>query len=238
MKKSAVHHLLVLVALVASVDAGHAQSAPDGPGLRTPSAMPDDLLSGAPGASGPGEVDARVSTITAGRSGAARKLAAGYPAAQRADMQRTFEALLQAYPKVESAVGVPAGDAAGALAAFAIASFEAYRDVEVDPKHYKPVIEQLRRVLQTNPDFARASAAEKRELYEQMAILAMFVATKRSALKKSGDTPALATLRDEARQYISQGLKIDPDGLQVGSSGLAVSADATVDRAPGAAAEP
>jgi hypothetical protein len=222
-----------LFALVSCVVPGHAQSPPGEPGAATPFSLPGGL-SGAALAAGQAKADARVSTITSGRSGAARKLAAGYPAAQRADIERTFEALLQAYPKIESAAGIPAGDAAGALAAFAIASFEAYRDVQVDPGHYKPVIDQVRRVLQASPDFARASPAQRREMYEHMAILAMFVATKWGEAKKSADATALRAVRDEARQYIARGLRIDPDRMQIGSGGLAVSTGATPDRAPGA----
>jgi hypothetical protein len=234
--KTAIQIIIMLFVLVSSVGPGHAQSASGGQGAPMPSALPGDLLSGAAlGAAGQGKGDPRVSTITAGRSGAIKKLAAGYPAAQRAGIERTFEALLQAYPKVESAVGVPAGDAAGALAAFAIASFEAYRDVQVDPTYYRPVIGQLRRVLQAHPGFARASATQKRELYESMAIVAMVVATKRSEAKQSADASALRTVRDEARRYISQGLRIDPDHLQIGSGGLTVSAGAPPHRAPGAA---
>ncbi len=213
--KTAIQLTVLSVVLVSSVGPGNAQSAPSA----RPAAVPGDLFSGS-ALSGRGKADPRVSTITSGRSDAARKLAAGYPAAQRATMERTFDSLLQVFSKVESAVGIPAGDVAGALAAFAIASFEAYRDVEVDQKHYKPVIDQVRRVLQSHAGFARAGAAEKRELYEHMAILAMFVATKRDAVKKSGDATALRTLREEARRYISQGLNVDPDRLQVGSGGV------------------
>jgi hypothetical protein len=232
--KTALQLCTFLVALVASVGPGHAQSPPGEPGAAAPFALPGGLSGAALSGAAQGKGNARVSTITTGRSGAARKLAAGYPAAQRAGIERTFEALLQAYPKIESAVGIPAGDAAGALAAFAIASFEAYRDVQVDPGHYKPVIDQVRRVLQASPDFARASAAQRREMYEHMAILAMFVATKRGEAKKSADATALRTVRDEAGQYIAQGLKIDPDRMQIGSGGLAVSTRVTPDRPPGA----
>ena len=231
--KTALQLFTFLVALVGSFGPGHAQSTPGEPGA-APFALPGGLSDAALSGAAQGKGNARVSTITTGRSGAAKKLAAGYPAAQRADIERTFEALLQAYPKIESAAGIPAGDAAGALAAFAIASFEAYRDVQVDPGHYKPVIDQVRRVLQASPDFARASAAQRREMYEHMAILAMFVATKRIEAKKSADATALRTVRDEARKYIAQGLKIDPDSMQIGRGGLAVSSGATPDRPPGA----
>ncbi len=175
--KTALQLFTFLFALVSSVGPGHAQSPPGEPGAATPFSLPGGLSGAALGA-GQARADARVSTITSGRSGAARKLAAGYPAAQRADIERTFEALLQAYPKIESAAGIPAGDAAGALA--------------------------------------------------------MFVATKWGEAKKSADATALRTVRDEARQYIAQGLRIDPDRMQIGSGGLAVSTGATPDQAPGA----
>jgi hypothetical protein len=236
--KSTIQMLIVLVALGHGVATGHAQSAPAGdPGLQLPSSLAGSrLLPGGALGSGQGKADPHVSTITTGSSGAARKLAEAYPAAQRAAAERTFQALLGAYVQVESAVGIPAGDAAGALAAYAIVSFEAYSDADVDQKHYKPVIDQMRRALQANADFARATAAQKRELYEQMAIMGMFVAARRSEAKKSGDATALRAVRDAARQYISQGLKIDPDRMQIGGGGLIVAASGAT--APDGASAP
>jgi hypothetical protein len=230
----AIQTLVFLTALLHGRLPAHAQNPQVDPGGQMPSVVPGNgLLSGASlGAAGQGTADPRVSTITTGTSGAARTLAAGYPAAQRASVERVFNGLLQAYSKVETSVGIPAGDAAGAVALFAIATFEAYGDIDVDPKHYQPVIVQLRRVLQANPDFARASAVQKRELYEQMAILGMFVAARRIEVKKTANPTALRGLRGAAGQYISQAFKIDPGRLQIGSSGVVVSGTGAIaDRA-------
>src|SRR5688572_1133315 len=99
--KTTIRTLIVLVALGHGAAIGHAQNAPAGdPGMQMPPVLGGKpLLPG--GAVGQGKADPRVSTITTGSSRAARKLAAAYPAAQRAAVEQTFEALLRAYPQLE-----------------------------------------------------------------------------------------------------------------------------------------
>jgi hypothetical protein len=137
-------------------------------------------------------------------------------------MESLFEQKLQAYPQHERAVGVPAGDVAGALALFVIASYEAYRDADVDTRSYKRIVGQLRRVLQNRFEFARGSARYKREIYEQMAIVGMFLSGRRAEARKSGDATETRKVRDEAAQCISAWLKIEPDRLRISRAGLSL----------------
>lgn len=161
----------------------------------------------------------RASTLTSGRSNAAERLAAAYPENLRPEARRSLAGLLTAYAQVEKSLGVPRGDAAGSVALLIVASFEAYRDVTVDQRHYEGIVTQLRGALATDARFGKASPAERRDLYEQTAILGMLVAVTRANLAGKPDPATARRLRDAARGYLVE-LSLDPDAIQIDERGL------------------
>ncbi len=178
------------------------------------------LLSGAAQGSRAGAPRGRaVSTITTGTSGAARKLAAAYPAPKRPEVERMFAGLLAGYARLERQVAVPAGDLAGALALLVIASYEAYRDTSLDPSIYPPVVDQLRGAIGSHPAFAKTAMAERRELYEQLAMIGMFVLVVRAELAKQPNPAVVQHLRVASKGYLGQ-LGLDADRLAITRSGL------------------
>ncbi|HEU0035248.1 MAG TPA: DUF6683 family protein [Kofleriaceae bacterium] len=166
-----------------------------------------------------------ISTITAGGSDVTRRLADAYPAPQRERMRQMFDDLLAGYAKLETVLGIPHGDAAGAVALFVIASFETCRDRAVDSQAYAPVLQQLRRALGSHPAFVGATDAQRRELFEQLAALGMFIGAMRSELAR--DPEQAARLREITRAYLTQLLGSDPDALQIDTSGVVIAKRAT-----------
>ena len=168
---------------------------------------------------------ARASTVTTGRSNAADKLAAAYPENVRGETRRSLAGLLTAYAEVEKSLGMPRGDAAASVAFLVVASFEAYRDTDVEPRHYNRLVTQLRGVLANDPAFARASRAERRDLYEQTAILGMLVAVTRANLVEKPDPATARRLREAARGYLVE-LSLDPDAIQIDERGITATSSA------------
>jgi hypothetical protein len=131
-----------------------------------------------------------------------------------------FKELLAGYHKLEAQFGIPRNDVGGAVAAFLVGSYVAYRDVDVPDQNFLSLVNQMRQVLASNADFARASDAEKQQIYEQMAILGTYMALTRMALKQQPDAQVERNLRRAAKGYLEQFLKTDADRVQFTESGL------------------
>jgi hypothetical protein len=148
------------------------------------------------------------------------KMAATYPPANRPEAERVFGELLVGYRKIEQQFGIPKHDVAGSVAAFVAGSYMAYRGVDFPDEHFKPLVAQMRQIIGSNPDFAKASNAEKQEMYEQMAILGMFMANTQMALKEKPNPQIAANMRQAAKGYLEQFLKTDADRVQITAQGL------------------
>ena len=166
---------------------------------------------------------AKVDTVVADASTHyAAKLTQGYPAARRPEALRVFNELLESYRSIEGQFGIPRNDVAGAVAAFLAGSYMAFRNVDFPDEHFPPLVEQMRRIIASRPDFAAASATEKREMYEQMAILGMFMATTQMGLKTQPDPALQAKLRQSAREYLETFLRVDAERVQITATGLSL----------------
>lgn len=150
------------------------------------------------------------------------KLAAVYPQAQRAQVLTTLRQLLEGFHGIEQQFDIPRNDLAAAVAGFIAGSYMAYQDVAFPDASFKPLVQQIRQVVGTNPEFTKASPAQKQEMYEQMAALGMFMATSQMALKERPDAQLAASMKQAARAYLEQFLKTDADRVQITSQGLAI----------------
>lgn len=151
-----------------------------------------------------------------------RQMAAAYPAEQRANAERTFTQLLDGYHQIERRFGIPRYDVAGAVAAFLAGSYMGYRNTGFPDQHFKPLVEQMRQIIGADPQFARASAQAKQDMYEQLAILGMFVATTQMALENKPDAQIAANLRRTAKGYLELFLKTSADRVSMTAEGLVI----------------
>jgi len=149
-----------------------------------------------------------------------RKLAARYPEATRSAAERAFKEVLRGYREIESRFGIPKNDVAGATAAFIAGNYMAYRDVDFPDEHFKPLVAQMRRIIGTNASFAKASNVEKREMYEQMAIVGTYMAVSRDALKKDPDPKIRVQVQQAAELHLRQFLNTDADRVLITANGL------------------
>ena len=150
------------------------------------------------------------------------RLAANYPPASRVEAQRLFSELLDGYAKIEQQFDVPKYDVAASVAAFLAGSYMAYHNVDFPDENFKPLISQMRQVVVSNPDFLKATNAERQELYEQMAILGMFMATTQMALKEKPNPQIAANMRQAAKGYLEQFLKTDANNVEITPQGLVI----------------
>lgn len=149
-------------------------------------------------------------------------LAEAYPAASRPLAQRLFKELLGGYAQIEQQFGVPHGDVAGAVAAFLTGSYAAYRGTPVPDEHFRPLVAQMRTALAGNPRFLAASAAEKQQMYEHLAIVGMFMATTYLALQQQPNETTSARMREAAKTQLEGFLGTHADRLTLGPQGLAI----------------
>jgi hypothetical protein len=148
------------------------------------------------------------------------KIAANYPSHSRPEAERVFRELLAKYPQLMRQLGVPANDMGSAVAAFLAGSYMAYKGIDLPDEHFKPLANQMRQMIGGNPDFAKASDAEKQEMHEQMAILGTFMAVTQTALKEKPNPQIAANLKQAAKGYLEEFLKTDAERVQITAQGL------------------
>ena len=150
------------------------------------------------------------------------RLASQYPQASRAEAERVFRELLQRYGQLEQRFGLEKGDVAGSVAAFIAGNYMAYRNSGFPDENFLPLVNQMRVVLGNNPEFQQASAQARQEMYEQMALVGMLMATGQMALARQPNPQALANMQSAAKGYLEQFLKTDADRVQLTAQGLSI----------------
>jgi hypothetical protein len=148
------------------------------------------------------------------------KMAATYPPAARPEAERVFRELLTKYPALMQQLGVKPNDLASSVATFVAGSWMAYRNTDLPDENFKPLVNQMRQIIGTNPEFAKASDAEKQEMHDQMAILGTFMATTQMALKETPNAQVAANMKQAAKGYLEQFLKTDAERVQITAQGL------------------
>jgi hypothetical protein len=165
-------------------------------------------------AAGPLTFDSRSQPIAPAR------LAQSYPRDARPKAEQFFGQTLDVYHTIESKFGLRRNDLGGALAAFVAGNYAAYRNEAFPDDLFKPLVLQMQDVLQSTGALEKASAAEKQELYENLAILGIYMLLTREALQKSPNDKTAANMKTAARGYLEQALKLDPDRMQLTEQGL------------------
>jgi hypothetical protein len=149
-------------------------------------------------------------------------LASKYPPNKRDQAEKLFLDLLLGYQAIEEKFGIPRHDTAGAVAAFISGSYMAYGDSDLPDAHFPQLVEQVRHALKGNRHYSLADNQHKQEVYEQMAILGMFMATTRMALQEKPNPQLSANLREAAKKYLEQFLKTDIGKIRITAQGLII----------------
>ena len=144
------------------------------------------------------------------------------PPAQRAPAASVFRELLVKYRALERQFGIAPRDVAGAVAAYVAGCHMAYHNAPFPDAHFKPLVKQMQRTLAANPAFARVSAPELAQVYDEMALGGMLMATAQLANQAKPDPGAVASLRKAAGQQMQQFLGAEPDRVHISAAGLSL----------------
>ncbi len=131
-----------------------------------------------------------------------------------------FHELLGKYSALERQFGIPPRDVAGAVAAYVAGCHMAYHNTPFPDAHFKPLVLQMRRALAANPEFARIPGPALQELYDELALGGMMMATAQLANQTRPDAAAVASLRSAAGRQLQLFLGRSPDSVNITASGL------------------
>jgi hypothetical protein len=160
-----------------------------------------------------------VSTLaprTAERSAVAAELAALYPGGSRDQLTQVFNESLASFEQVASRLGLPRDDVAAALAAFIVGNYIAMHGEALPPDaEFIALTRRLRASLAASPAFAQAAPRQKRQAYEQLAMMGMFMTTARLALMQTPNPQAETHFRNHAKANLEQLLKRPAGSLEI-----------------------
>ena len=166
------------------------------------------------------EEDAATEALTlaprTGNSTVAADLAARYPGAKPAQLTKIFNESLNNFDQVVSRLGLPQDDVAAALAAFLVGNYIAMRGTTLPPdEEFVELTGHLRNALASSPAFIQSSPEKKRQAYEQLGMMGMFMSTARIALTKTPNPQAEAHFRNHAKANLEQLLNRPVDTLEI-----------------------
>jgi hypothetical protein len=150
----------------------------------------------------------------------ASKLATVYPAANRQEAEGVFREMLALYGRVEDKYNIPKNDLAGAAAVFILMSHNAYSGGDQPAEMIAPLAAQLRSAMASNPSISGLSNRDKQDMFEQFAIIGMFVEGTRFALQSQPNAKISANLKIAGSGYLQAFLKTDPAKIRFSNKGM------------------
>jgi hypothetical protein len=161
------------------------------------------------------------------------RLASAHPGGSEAQAQACalYERCLSHYREVVRAhEAAPSHDDVGAaVACFVAANMQALHGVKATPAMRLQLERQLSGVTLRSAAWDEASARERQNYFEQMAILAVLIDASSAQAVHQGPA-AVANVQRAARGYLQQLLGLNADQLRLGASGLTLG-DANDERA-------
>ncbi|WP_137936549.1 DUF6683 family protein [Chitinivorax sp. B] len=150
----------------------------------------------------------------------ARELAMALPVSQREQMKQVYLQAFDSYRQLERKLGLPANDVAGATAAFIAGNYMAFRNVEVPDASFHQMVTQLRGALTQSQGYINLSATNKRQLYEQSAMVGTFMAVARLSLQQKPNPTLEQNFRETARTNLEAALKVPAEHVRIDEKGL------------------
>lgn len=195
------------------------------PGSAAPAAAP--AFTPAPpvasGVSGLGAFDAPiVANAPAQLRQSASELAQRFPAQHRAAMTKAFEESFVFWQKLEAQLGLTPNDVAAGVAAFIAGNYTAFMQQPVPDEHFKSLVLQMQGLLARNAAFTQASAATKRSMFEQLAMVGTFMVVYREHLNQKPSPNEEVNFRNAAKANLEAGVGLAVERIQIGPQGLVV----------------
>lgn len=155
----------------------------------------------------------------------ARELAMALPSAQREQMGRAYLQAFDVYRQLERKLGLPVNDVAGSIAAFIAGNYMAFHNVEVPDPNFHRLVAQVRGALVQSQGYINLSAANKRQLYEQTAMVGTFMAVARLSFQQKPNPAVEQNFRETARANLEAALKVPAEQVRIDEKGLHLGQD-------------
>jgi len=150
----------------------------------------------------------------------AEALAARLPGDYQTQMKDVYAQSFDVFTQVEQKLKLQREDVANGLAAFIVGNYMVANDVEVPDEDFARVVPQVRSGLLSSDRFQSLSSEQRRQLYEQTAMVGTFMVIARMAFQKNPNAKAEASFRETARANLAAVLDRPADQLRVDSEGL------------------
>jgi len=151
-----------------------------------------------------------------------QQLSTRFPPERRARAEKAFKDAFATYSKLESKLDLPRQDLGVAMAAFIAGNYMALHDKAVPDDHFRHLAHQMRRALSSNAALKRASAGERRALYEQFATIGTFMAIAQLEFQRQPNLQAQEKFQETARQQLEQLLNTPADRVRITRTGLSL----------------
>jgi hypothetical protein len=172
----------------------------------------------------PAPVSQTVGIVSPNRALVPQRLAQAYPVQRRQQVQDVFARLLANHGDLMARFNLPRDDLAGAMASYVAGAWMAYNNRPFPDAYFLPLVEQMRPIVGANTALADASPAQRREAFEEFAILGMMSAGTQMALAQNPDNPnaaaVAANMRAAGASYLRAATSMDPDRVRIGADGL------------------
>lgn len=143
-----------------------------------------------------------------------------HPEPMQAEARLAFGELLEAYPKVIRELGQSENDLAVGMAAFIAGGYSGFHNIPFPDEKFAPLVTQMREGMESDPNIAILTEAEKQRLNDILAAVGMQLAIVQNGLQTAPD-PALAEkLRETSRQYFQEVLGVAVEDVQITSVGM------------------
>ncbi len=152
----------------------------------------------------------------------ATELAQRFPAAQRGAMSKAFEESFAFWQKLETQLGLASNDLAAGVAAFIAGNYAAFTQQQVADEHFKTLVRQMQGLLGQNAGIQQASPAQRRAMYEQLAMVGTFMVVYREQLRLKPNPAEEVHFRNTARANLETALGVGVERLQIGAQGLEI----------------
>lgn len=152
----------------------------------------------------------------------AAELAQRFPAAHRAAMTQAYQESFGFWKKLEAQLGITPDDVAAGVAAFIAGNYAAFMQQQVPDEDFKSLVLQMQGMLARNPAFMQSTAAAKRQMFEQLAMVGTFMAVYREHLKQKPSPGEEVNFRNAAKANLEAGVGLAVERMQIGPQGLVV----------------
>ncbi len=150
----------------------------------------------------------------------ATELAQRFPAAHRAAMTKAYEESFLFWQKLEKQLGLTPNDVAAGVAAFIAGNYAAFMQQQVPDEDFKTLVLQMQGLLARNAAFTQSSAAAKRAMFEQLAMVGTFMAVYREHLNGKPSPGEEVNFRNSAKANLEAALGLAVERIQIGPQGL------------------